>query len=129
MAVAPKKTTKPKAVAKPKSSTTVKPVTRGGPGAGGKNVSKGARNPTSTDKAFKAHKKAIENARATYDGLKRAQTSDPLGRVLKGGFGKYDKKFKELDAVFQKLTKDDNYFQSSGYASGYGNGLTKKPKK
>jgi hypothetical protein len=131
MAVAPKKTTKPKAtvkpkaVAKPKSSTTAKPVTRGGPGAPGKNVSKGARNPTSTDKAFNAHKKAIEQARATYDGLKRAQMSDPLGRALKGGFGKYDKKFKELDAVFQKLTKDDNYFQSSGYTTGY----TVKPKK
>lgn len=131
MAVAPKKTTKttakPKTVAKPKASTSAQKVSpRGGPGAAGKNVSKGARNPTSTDKAFNAHKKAIEQARATYDGLKRAQMADPIGRALTGGFGKYDKKFKELDKVFTKLTKDDNYFQSSGYASGYGNSSKKK---
>ena len=125
MAAAPKKVTKPKAVTKPKTSASSKPTVRGGPGAAGKNVSKGSRNPTSTDKAFNAHKKAIEQARATYDGLKRAQTADPIGRALKGGFGKYDKKFKELDKVFQKLTKDDNYFQSSGYTTGY----TVKPKK
>jgi hypothetical protein len=130
MAMKPTKKVMSKPVAKktsvkPKASATSKPTVRGGPGTAGKNVSKGARNPTSTDKAFNAHKKAIEQARATYDGLKRAQTSDPLGRALKGGFGKYDKKFKELDAVFQKLTKDDNYFQSSGYTTGY----TVTPKK
>ena len=127
MAAKPAKKSAVTASASPKKSTTTsKPTVRGGPGAAGKNVSKGARNPTSTDKAFAAHKKAIEQARATYDGLKRAQMSDPIGRALSGGFGKYDKKFKELDAVFTKLTKDDNYFQSSGYASGYGNGKPKK---
>lgn len=109
-----------------KSATTPKSTVRGGPGAAGKNVSKGMRNPTSTDKAFNAHKKAIEKARGTYAGLKKAQMADPIGRVAKGEFGKYDKQFKELDKVFQKLTKDDNYFQSSGYASGYGNGKPKK---
>jgi hypothetical protein len=120
-----KKPVAKKTAVKPKTSATSKPTVRGGPGVAGKNVSKGARNPTSTDKAYNAHKKAIERARATYDGLKRAQTADPIGRALKGGFGKYDKQFKELDKVFQKLTKDDNYFQSSGYATGY----TVKPKK
>jgi len=127
MAMKPVKKPAVKVSSIPKKSTiTSKPTVRGGPGASGKNVSKGTLNPTSTDKAFNAHKKAIEQARATYEGLKRAQNSDPIGRALSGGFGAYDKKFKELDAVFTKLTKDDNYFKSSGYASGYGNGKSKK---
>lgn len=124
-----KKSVAKKTAVKPRTSTTSKPTVRGGPGVAGKNVSKQARNPTSTDKAFNAHKKAIEQARGTYASLKKAQMDNPLGRIAKGEFGKYDKKFNELDKVFQKLTYDDNYFQSSGYASGFGNGLTKKPKK
>ena len=127
MAMKPMKKPAVKASASPKKSTTTpKPTVRGGAGTASKNVSKGARNPTSTDKAFNAHKKAIEKARGTYDGLKKAQMADPLGRALSGKFGKYDKQFKELDKVFVKLTKDDNYFQGSGYASGYGNGKPKK---
>jgi len=131
MAAKPTKKVMSKPVAKktsvkPKASATSKPTVRGGPGAAGKNVSKQTRNPTSSDKQYNSYKKELENARATYDGLRRAQMADPIGRALTGGFGKYDKKFKELDKVFTKLNSKDQYWTDSGYKSQMGNKKQKK---
>lgn len=116
MAVAPKKTTKPKAVTKPRTSTSAPKVSpRGGPGVAGKNVSKQARNPTSTDKAFNAHKKAIENARAQYREVDRMYQSDPLGRLVTGKVNKYKKDFDKVEKIIKELKSNDKSFVKSGY--------------
>jgi hypothetical protein len=127
MAAKPVKKSAVKASASPKKSTTTsKPTVRGGPGTSEKNVSKQARNPTSTDKAYMDHKKKITEAQAQYKQVKDMMMVNPLERALSGGFGKYDGELKKLDEKFKKLTYDDNYFIDSGYASGFGNGKSKK---
>jgi hypothetical protein len=129
MAVAPKKTTKPKAVAKPKTSTSAPKVTpRGGPGAAGKNVSKTARQPGSSDRAYNAHKKAVEQARAQYKEVDRMYQSDPLGRLLTGNVNKYKKDFDKVEKNMKELKSNDKSFVKAGYKSQFV-GLGSKPKK
>jgi len=116
MAMKPAKKPAVKASASPKKSTTTpKTTTRGGPGAPGKNVSKGALNPASSDKAFQAHKKAIADARAQYKEIDRLYQANPLGRLFSGNLNQYNKDFAEVESTLKKLQSADKSFVKAGY--------------
>lgn len=129
MATAPKKTTKPKAVTKPKTSKPApKASPRGGPGATGKNVSKTARQPGSTDRMYNAHKEAVKQARLQYKEVDRMYQSDPLGRLVTGNVNKYKKDFDKVEKVMKELKSNDKSFVKAGYKPQFV-GLGSKPKK
>ena len=127
MAMKPVKKPAVKASASPKKSTTTpKPTVRGGPGVAGKNVSKTARQPGSSDRAYNAHKKAVEQARAQYREVDRMYQSDPLGRLVTGNVNKYKKDFDKVEKTIKELKSNDKSFVKSGYKSQFSN--TKKKK-
>lgn len=122
---AKKTAAKKPAVKKAVASKTVKknvvvrgpegPSNRGGPGSPGKNMSKGAMNPVSMDKAYNAHKKTITTTRAEIKQLYEAMNNNPLGRVFKGQFGKYDGEITKRENMLMDLRKQDNQFMKNGY--------------
>jgi hypothetical protein len=127
MAMKPmKKPVAKKASVKPKTSTTSKRTVRGGPGAAGKNVSKTARQPGSSDRHFNSHKEAVKKARLEYAAIDKAYQSDPLGRLAKGQVNKYKKDFDKVFKTLDELKANDKSFVKSGYKAQFSGNKKKK---